>query len=45
MPAADITLYNKLEETLRLTILKAFREANFAIIFLDDSQIAARWPA
>lgn len=45
MPAADITLYNKLEETLRLTILKAFREANFATIFLDDSQIAARWPA
>lgn len=45
MPAADIMLYDKLEETLRLTVLKAFREAIFATIFLDDSQIAARWSA
>lgn len=45
MRAADITLYDKLEETLRLAILKAFEEPAFAAIFLDDSQIAARWPA
>jgi hypothetical protein len=45
MPAADITLYDKLEETLRLAILKAFTEPSFATIFLDDSKIASRWPA
>jgi hypothetical protein len=45
MPAADITLYDKLEETLRLTILKAFTEPAFAIIFLDDATISARWKA
>jgi hypothetical protein len=45
MPQADINLYDKLEATLRLAILKAFREPAFAAIFLDDSQIQARWPA
>lgn len=45
MPQADINLYDKLEGTLRLAILKAFREPAFAAIFLDDSQIEARWPA
>jgi hypothetical protein len=45
MPTADISLYDKLVETLRITILKAFRDPIFAAIFLDDSQIAARWPA
>jgi hypothetical protein len=45
MPQADINLYDKLEETLRLTVLKAFREPTFAGVFLDDSQIEARWPA
>jgi len=44
MPQADIILYDKLEETLRLTILKAFREPAFAAVFLDDSHIEARWP-
>jgi hypothetical protein len=29
MPQADINLYDKLEETLRLAILKAFREPPF----------------
>lgn len=45
MPQADISLYDKLEETLRLTILKAFREPSFAAIFLEDSQIETRWPS
>jgi hypothetical protein len=45
MPQADISLYDKLEETLRLTILKAFREPAFAVVFQDDSQIEVRWPA
>jgi len=45
MPAADITLYDKLEETLRLTILKAFVEPQFASIFLGDATISARWKA
>lgn len=45
MPTADIILYDKLEETLRLAILKAFTESSFAAIFLGDSQIASRWPA
>jgi len=43
MPTADITLYDKLEETLRLAILKAFTERRFASTFLDDATIAARW--
>jgi hypothetical protein len=45
MPQADISLYDKLEETLRLTILRAFREPSFAAIFLEDLQIEARWPS
>jgi hypothetical protein len=45
MPTADITLYDKLEETLRLAILKAFTEPQFASIFLDDATIATRWKA
>lgn len=45
MPKADINLYDKLEGTLRLAILKAFREDGFASVFLDESKIAARWPA
>jgi len=32
MPEADIRLYDKLETTLRLTILKAFREPDFASV-------------
>ena len=45
MPSADITLYDKLEETLRLAILKAFVEPQFANIFLDDATISAQWKA
>jgi hypothetical protein len=45
IPQAEISLYDKLEETLRLAILKAFREPSFAAIFLEDLQIKARWPA
>jgi hypothetical protein len=45
IPQADINVYDKLEETLRLTILKAFREPSFAAVFLEDSRIEARWPA
>lgn len=45
MPTADIALYDKLEETLRLAILKAFVEPQFASIFLDDATISARWKA
>jgi len=45
MPKADISLYDKLEETLRLAILKAFREPAFAEIFSDDARIDAQWPA
>lgn len=45
MTAADITLYDKLEETLRLAILKAFVEPQFASIFLDDATISAHWKA
>lgn len=44
MPTADIRLYEKLEEVLRLTILKAFREPVFATVFTDDARIATRWP-
>lgn len=45
MPRADINLYDKLEGTLRLATLKAFREPTFASVFLDDAQIESRWPA
>jgi hypothetical protein len=44
MPPADIGLYDKLEETLRLAILKAFLEPSFASIFTDDAQIEKRYP-
>ena len=44
MVQADLTLYDKLEETLRLAILKAFLEPAFATVFTNDSQIEARWP-
>lgn len=43
MPQADINLYDKLEDTLRLAILRAFREPAFAAVFLSDSQIDIRW--
>lgn len=45
MPNADIALYDKLEETLRLAILKAFLEPAFANVFTNDGEIAKRWPA
>ena len=45
MPQADLGLYDRLEETLRLTILKAFLEPAFASVFTDDAQIEARFPA
>ena len=40
---ADTRLYDKLEETLRLTILKAFRDPAFANEFTNDSRINARY--
>jgi hypothetical protein len=43
MPQADISLYDRLEETLRMTIFKAFSDPDFAKVFLDDAKIAARW--
>jgi hypothetical protein len=45
LPDADIALYDKLEDTLRLAILKAFLDPAFASVFTDDAQIAKRWPA
>jgi hypothetical protein len=45
MPTAHISLYDKLEEALRLTILKAFLEPSFASVFTDESYITKRWPA
>jgi hypothetical protein len=45
MPQADINLYDKLETTPPLAILKAFREPVFAAFFLDDSKIEACWAA
>jgi hypothetical protein len=44
MPNADIALYDKLENTLRLAILKAFLDPTFANIFADDKEIAKHWP-
>ncbi len=40
---ADTHLYDKLEETLRLTILKALHDPAFASEFTDDSRIDARF--
>ena len=45
MPNADTALYDKLEITLRLAILKAFLDPAFAAIFTDDKEIAKHWPA
>ena len=39
----DTRLYDKLEDTLRLTILKAFRDPAFASEFADDSRIDDRF--
>lgn len=44
MPNADVALYDKLENTLRLAILKAFVDPAFASIFIYDEHIAKRWP-
>lgn len=44
LPQADISLYDKLEETLRLAILKAFVEPAFASVFTSDAGIDGRWP-
>ena len=45
MPNNDVALYDKMEETLRLAILKAFLDPAFAAVFTDDAEIAKRWPA
>lgn len=45
LPNADVVLYDNLEDTLRLAILKAFLEPSFAEVFTDDAYITKRWPA
>jgi hypothetical protein len=44
LPTADAQLYDKLENTLRLTVLRALRDPGFADTFCDDASITKRWP-
>jgi hypothetical protein len=40
---AQIDLYDRLEDTLRLAILRAIQDKSFADIFRDDDQIRGKW--
>jgi hypothetical protein len=41
---AQLHLYDRLEDVLRLAVLRAMRDKTFAAIFLDDTKIRQRWP-
>jgi hypothetical protein len=40
---AQIDLYDRLEDTLRLAILRAMQDRTFAGVFMDDDQIRRKW--
>jgi len=42
--ATQIQLYDRLEDTLRLAVLRGMQDRLFGDIFRDDNQIRARWP-
>ncbi len=42
--AAQLDLYDRLEETLRKSVLKGMRDEAFADALRDDAQIRAKWP-
>jgi hypothetical protein len=44
LPKADIELYDKIEEILRLTLLKAFEDPSFASNFTDGNSIKGFLP-
>ena len=41
---AQLDLYDRLEDTLRLAALRSMRDKSFGDIFRDDNQIRKRWP-
>lgn len=42
--AAQLNLYDRLEDTLRLAILRAMRDKSFGDVLRDNAAIAKRWP-
>jgi hypothetical protein len=40
----QLQLYDRLEDALRLAVLKGMREKDFQAVFADDDQIRKRWP-
>lgn len=42
--SAQLDLYDRLEDTLRLAVLRGMRDESFADILRDDAQIRKRWP-
>jgi hypothetical protein len=41
---AQLKLYDRLEDALRLAVLRGMREKDFQAVFADDDQIRRRWP-
>jgi len=41
---AQLELYDRLEDTLRMTVLRGMRDRAFGDLFRDDAQIRKRWP-
>ena len=39
----QIDWYDRLEDTLRLAILRAMQDRRFADVFMDDDQIRVKW--
>lgn len=40
----QLNLYDRLEDTLRLAVLRGLRDDSFASVLQDDAQIRSRWP-
>jgi hypothetical protein len=43
-PLSQMQLYDRIEDILRLAVLRSMREPNFAAIFRDDDIIRSCWP-
>jgi hypothetical protein len=42
--SAQLHLYDRLEETLRATVLRSMRDSSYGDIFRIDTEIRKRWP-
>ena len=44
-PQSDqVSLYDKLEDVLRKSVLRSFHDPSFAAVFVNDAMIKNRWP-